>query len=1402
MFKSYDFLPAAKTTGTANGLSFQIDRVVPGSKIDAQGDFNEILAGYGFLMRRSLLQLTGADPARRTSWTPYYNPANDPANNPEAWRLLNAIQGAPSPWPLISVDDPANSGQKIKQPDKPEQPDQRFKVATATSPVELLAPTPIASVAGMPRVNFQYNNAPPAGSSGTSQVTHSTTSEMADGAPSVFHLIQPIASENPPPRQLLPFLAYGLSYDLLIFAITNQGAVPEELRDSTTTPPSPVTVRADLKPAESLGADFANLVRSARYLRTTSVGHLGFDTNVINVKDISNPSGYDAFKIPKDVNLVAAEIDGLMRAGVRQYLVAPSPATSAPSASGALNSAVSPIDGRKACLLLSAPTSRSGPKWTADSRKFTIAAPACPFEVLDRWLARDEYKPINGVPSDSIRKLRSRVRALYALAAAQQQANPKSGLDPAKLDDPAVAGLVVTTQLFRRGGQSKSGSVNSMFVPWPSVFDGYTQTNPPPALPQDLKVFQRQPVTITFSAQSGTQSGDTVGLVQTPGSSNVGPTITVTASAGDVVLVTFHAAVSADYFQIDTGAGRFDPIVLKDPEALFRPIVAAERLAIMGPPPAAPSQRYMLFDPVEVVIEAAQPYLPDAGDIYKACFFRSRPAGARQILFDWNGANQQGVTWTAAEAVKWDAVGSIETGDIAWSFTGRPVTRFPFEAAKDEPPGSLDSPPTAQDTSATNPLLWDIEAYADRATLAPAVKVFAVPLLAPGQTATIPLQDLPSPGPAGIRRFEIVARNRYAAAYQQIANSGVAANVLAKTTYPLTGSSLRWVDGYRRVLVKAVPPDPVPKPSIRALVPLTRSMDDAAGPAVAGLLVVLDGAFGDIGGVAEWLDVGAETIEQKIPVQSFATNKQPADAVLLPSTDARTPPKYLLQRAQIGADPLIRTYPRGNAPNATREGYRFMPLQVTGPLGHTFDTAAAVARFNATSFVVEPPQITASDPGAWWMAKLKLRRTVLAEGIAAREAVTVPASAVSMTLPTSSTTAAPQGYPDQWSFNLVDLSLGAQQTAIQTMGVSAQRMSNGKLLPGGTDQIFICWAKTVDPKNQSYLAIWLAPNDPNTIADPAWHVAPDEAWRIPNPNNAATVGVSLRLTFSPKTRRILDPNDGSKYQIVLSYDASLEVRSTDNWIFVGDYAWWGDTKSYLDDGTYESRLQVTLSWPTGLLQSAQQSFVCVAPQASDWVGSHWGQFLPEANRVANISLKEDGALNLVGDQLQLQFKGMSWWLSTSALAGNVQKDNQGLFHLVMISRRIRSASGRESEAYLGLYYDHGKAPTASGQLALVPFGAAPAAPEPLIAGASDSLRWRLLTVRTTKPKLDLTAALNGTGDYASDANSNPWRLFFPSENDEGINVVPAQPSDATLKPRDALLQILEISGWQPVKSAG
>jgi hypothetical protein len=709
-FKSFDYVPAAAPTATAHGISFQLDRIVTGSGSGAQDDFNLRLAGYGFLMRRSLLQLQpGKDPSQRDSWN----------RTAESWRLLNAVQGAagPRPVPPATVPEPVAN---------------RLHASDGTL-VELLAPTPIASAGGVPRVNFQYDNAPPAGAGAASDVTHTKTPEMADGAPNVFHLIQPLIQDSPPPpeRQLLPFLAYGLSYDLVAYGMTNQGALPEELRAPATggNPSFPAVIPAGTIDVETIfnlasSPKFGDIVRSVRCLRTTSVGHLGFHVDT-RAKKLA---GYDPFQVPKDVALLAAEV-------VKQ----PADWQKAEAVDQ-----LQPTDGRKACLLLAGSTSG------ADQRGFTISSPGCSLEVLDRWIARDQFSA-SSAQQQVIANLRRAIRKLYATETATRP-DPAAD-DNSRLEDPAVTGLVVTTQLFRRGGKPVSSDPTPVFVAWPSPLDGFLQAGPPPT---KLEQIRRPDAKVNIAITTTPLPANQVGVQTVAAQAGAGPGVNLTVNAGDVALITFHAAVLADCFQVDKNSAmaRFDPVVLTDVDALDN-VAPAKRLSMM----AAGSQ-YMMFDPIEVVVEAGQPDLPDANDLYKACTFEIDAAsGQRRIQLDWT---------RPADSVKWDAVGAIETGDVAWSFTGRPVTRYPFEVA------DRDAIPSSTDTPATNPLLWEVETFADRATLAPAIKTFSVPLLQAGKTARLPVETLGNRGPAGVKRFDVVVRNRYAPAYQKAGLPGLA----------------------------------------------------------------------------------------------------------------------------------------------------------------------------------------------------------------------------------------------------------------------------------------------------------------------------------------------------------------------------------------------------------------------------------------------------------------------------------------------------------------------------------------------------------------------------------------------------------------------------------------------------
>ncbi|MFD1328981.1 hypothetical protein [Mycoplana ramosa] len=140
---------------------------------------------------------------------------------------------------------------------------------------------------------------------------------------------------------------------------------------------------------------------------------------------------------------------------------------------------------------------------------------------------------------------------------------------------------------------------------------------------------------------------------------------------------------------------------------------------------------------------------------------------------------------------------------------------------------------------------------------------------------------------------------------------------------------------------------------------------------VSGVLAVVDGAWYENAGLAEWMLAGVEVANR-------------AKLRISPESEERT-----ARAVEIGPDPLVRTYGLSNrvplekrSPVTVGELRTVAPVKIGGPLGHGFDTGTATGLYLNSSFVVRPPDFAMEDPDAWWMGKLEFRRLVLAEGIA------------------------------------------------------------------------------------------------------------------------------------------------------------------------------------------------------------------------------------------------------------------------------------------------------------------------------------------------------------------------------------------------------------------------------------
>ena len=261
-----------------------------------------------------------------------------------------------------------------------------------------------------------------------------------------------------------------------------------------------------------------------------------------------------------------------------------------------------------------------------------------------------------------------------------------------------------------------------------------------------------------------------------------------------------------------------------------------------------------------------------------------------------------------------------------WRWDGRPP--FHVESGKSSYGYPLATPPDTTDQPyAEDAVLFASRLTSDREENPKEVDystspVGAYPLYTKDMTAVTATQYF---------RFGLRAYSRY---------SGL---MVARPSIDSVLDSDTSVERWKRLVMQCRWTKPVPKPAIKLVVPLTRTLSAAETP---GLLVVLhESWYGASFGLAEYLEA---SIEQ----------------VALPDVDGDT-------RLQFGPDPLLTMEPDPYG------GMNVTLPQAIGASGYTFDTVTQAPLWVRSSFYQPPPQVNGQDLDlSWHFVKLRFRRTL------------------------------------------------------------------------------------------------------------------------------------------------------------------------------------------------------------------------------------------------------------------------------------------------------------------------------------------------------------------------------------------------------------------------------------------
>lgn len=1187
----------------AHPLVLQIDRFVVSQS--AEADFNDDLAGYGVLMRRS-----------------------QPPGN---WCCLTAS------YAEIDPDQTLGSGPCPVE----------FKTADRT----VLGALPVGYMGPAPQATVVYDNHPILGDMQQSVgIEHQQGDEPAAR---IVRLVQPARQDNPPKATLIPFLAYGATYEIAPFGISNQGALPETIRKTE----HPALLATEKLTDNLFGAD-GDIVRRFAYLRRTGIGALR-----VAADPLPDGQSYHPLAPGKDTRPLAEEIL------VASQLVEPWFPPSTPAT-------VRPLKMKTAVLL--ADGRRGKVDGSCGRLQLRIDPPVTPLEDFDRWIALDEALLKDDDPNrDEFRTfrrgLRDRQQALtQELDECERQLATARGEDAAELQrriaeiredlilqDPAVDGLAIRVERVRRDGTgvASGGTFAPLILPWAWQWRPGTKIDAP--------FVTRTPVLL--NCRLGERTDDLFDK----------DSLTVTLVAGDVVIVQIFAAVRKERFSdpvLPGGERRFDRVV---------------RDSCIGSMPGTPlpdgalpvdekGQAYRLFSLHALAVEGASQEMPSPTGLAAAI--------AGRVVTGFAAADEHEgdirLQFTRTPSVAMDAVGSITVGTQAWRWTGRPLPPFPFKPAGDFNDFPVGDPADPNDSNPANrreppspslyPLLWDVFGFAERldetlgdlTVASPISETVGTDGAAHPRAARIALNSPQRLEPTRYLRFRARATSRYTAAYER---AGIALE-RPRALWANPGAS--WSSGWYRMLRPATATKSPPKPGVKAILPLTRAPHDGGELSpVSGVLVIIDGAWYEQAGLAEWLLAGTEIAYRRKLVDPETGNEAPARA------------------AEFGPDPLVRTHGLGRDTQAsispkTDELRSVAPLALAGPLGHGFDTGTATGLILNSSFVVRPPGFADTDPAAWWMGKIAFRRLTLAE---ATESYWDDVQA----LPIHSTAA-------QISLTQHDIAASGEKATIRL--VLQASLGDGK--------------RDLAVKGVRAGGKWALDFGDGTLEMKA-------------------AGFDARV-IAVRRSSLIDPENsgGPRYAW---FDIVLLLRETGgHWFLAWQDRWFNAPPPGATKDTSGDPLTLDMKVEKAGATSGDIR-VCNALQLSEPTEGRWTQFLPNMEVLGRLGKVPVASLPLKlhpQDRTKLLLAAAGGWLATNGLTKEraASRKDQGLFSLLLVTAGIANGAGGTDEAYIGLYHSPDGRADGSGNITLEPFEPhGPAPPE------KGPLYGRILTVRTGKP---------------------------------------------------------------------
>lgn len=256
--------------------------------------------------------------------------------------------------------------------------------------------------------------------------------------------------------------------------------------------------------------------------------------------------------------------------------------------------------------------------------------------------------------------------------------------------------------------------------------------------------------------------------------------------------------------------------------------------------------------------------------------------------------------------------------------------------------------PSPENPSTTEAMKWEAWAFSDRPDFSALVQETNLLAFRPNPEENA-VQHLfsdrrPAEEKALYYRFALTAHSRYE-------YLGAPYNKPRESKLYISDPKLNEYTIWRRHLRKSTKAKQLPKPTVRFVIPLTKSIKectDATGVGVAPLLIVLDDHWFSEAGLAEQFEMGIEVVTS--PGESKGQYLSAGNDPILSKTSLG---KFVKPTTSAAAYPYVE---QKNGDNLVAV------FEPKGPAGLTFDFAAQTPRLKGCAFIIEIPELESFIP--------------------------------------------------------------------------------------------------------------------------------------------------------------------------------------------------------------------------------------------------------------------------------------------------------------------------------------------------------------------------------------------------------------------------------------------------------